>query len=69
MKDVDDKRPVTDIIWYEDDYTYLVQKSGFYLCDICYPLGKPEEPYNWINEENIPPWVIRVLSKSSGNRI
>lgn len=63
MKDVEDKRPVTDIIWFEEDYSYLIQKSGFRLCDIFYPLGMPNEPYNWINEEKIPPWVIRVLSK------
>jgi hypothetical protein len=27
------------------------------------PLGKENEPYEWVNETTIAPWVIYVLKK------
>jgi SAM-dependent methyltransferase len=61
MTDVEDKRPVEDIIWFDEDYLDLFSKSEMILIDTRKPLAKTEEPYQWINETKIAPWVIYVL--------
>jgi ubiquinone/menaquinone biosynthesis C-methylase UbiE len=63
MTDVDDKRPVEDIIWYNEDYLELFNRAGLKLIESYKPLGKEHEPFNWINETNIAPWIIFVLGK------
>ncbi len=65
MTDVEDKRPVEDIIWFDEDYLDLFSKSDMLLIDTRKPLAKPEEPYQWINETKIAPWVIYVFKKLS----
>jgi SAM-dependent methyltransferase len=65
LKDVEDIRPVTDIIWYEEDYDYSFQKSGLTVSDIHYPLGNKNDSIEWVNETKIAPWVIYTLSKKS----
>jgi SAM-dependent methyltransferase len=61
MKDVPDHRPVEDIIWNPLDYQNLFVTSCFRLVDTFYPLGNNREPYCWISETHIAPWVIYVL--------
>jgi SAM-dependent methyltransferase len=63
MTDVEDKRPVEDIIWFDNDYQNLFNKAGLGLIETHKPLGKPNEPYAWVNETNIAPWIIYVLKK------
>lgn len=63
MLDVEDRRPVEDIYWTVEDYHLLFTKAGLILDATYKPLGKPDEPYNWISELNIAPWMIFVLSK------
>lgn len=63
MTDVEDKRPVEDIIWFNDDYLDLFSKSEMKLVETRKPLAKTEEPYQWVNEIKIAPWVIYVLKK------
>ena len=63
MTDVEDKRPVEDIVWFDDDYRSLFSLAGLKLIETIKPLGKTNEPYEWINETNIAPWVIYVLGK------
>ena len=63
MTDVEDKRPVEDIVWFEKDYEELFTKCNLKLIDSVKPLGKTEEPYRWISETEIAPWVINVLTK------
>jgi SAM-dependent methyltransferase len=64
MTDVEDRRPVEDIIWFEKDYIDLFDKCNLKLVDTKKPLAKIEEPYNWINETKIAPWVIYVLKNN-----
>lgn len=64
MTDVEDKRPVEDFIWYHDDYLELFKKSSLELIETLKPLGKVDEPINWVNELNIAPWIIYILRKS-----
>jgi ubiquinone/menaquinone biosynthesis C-methylase UbiE len=68
MTDVEDKRPVEDIIWFNQDYLDLFAKSDMLLIDTIKPLAKPEEPYQWVNETKIAPWVIYVLKKTATDR-
>ena len=61
MTDVDDRRPVEDVVWADDAYRDVYQKSGLELVKTHKPLARDDEPYDWINETKIAPWVIYVL--------
>ena len=63
MTDVEDKRPVKDIIWFHENYLKCFNMASLKLLETHRPLGKPEEPYQWINEIRIAPWIIYVLEK------
>ena len=65
MTDVEDKRPVEDIIWFHEDYLNCFEAANLELLEIHKPLGKTDEPYIWINEKTIAPWVIYVLEKKA----
>jgi len=61
--DVEDKSPVTDIFWTEEDYKVLFGLAGLNIEAIYKPLGFDNEPFTWINEKEIAPWIIFVLNK------
>lgn len=61
--DLDDRRPVEDILCSDDDYKEIYKKAGLELLTTLRPLAKENEPYNWVNETRIAPWVIYVLKK------
>jgi SAM-dependent methyltransferase len=63
ITDVEDRRPVEDIIWADDAYRDVYKKSGLKLLETIKPLAKESEPFAWINETKIAPWTIYVLSK------
>ncbi|UCE59949.1 MAG: class I SAM-dependent methyltransferase [Phycisphaerales bacterium] len=60
---LDDKRPVADIVWPDEDYREVYGKSGLEVVEVYRPLGRADEPYFWVSETTIPPWVIYVLRK------
>ncbi len=61
MLDVDDRRPVEDIVWSDEDYREVYRHAGLELIETRKPLASPEEPYDWVSETEIAPWVIYVL--------
>ena len=61
---IDDKRPVEDIIWPDKDYRKTYQRAGLKLIQTDKPLAREDEPFEWVNETKIAPWVIYVLRKS-----
>jgi len=61
MKDVSDTRPVIDWIWFRADYERLFANSGFELIEEHRPLGRSNEPFAWILETTVAPWVIYVV--------
>ncbi len=70
MADVEDKRPVEDIVWFDDEYQNLFKAAGLKLTETHKPLGKTTEPYAWVNETTIAPWVIYVMKrKNEGNNL
>lgn len=63
MLDVEDKRPVEDIIWKDEDYHEVYKRAGLVPVKTYRPLARPEEPYSWVSETRIAPWVIYVLEQ------
>jgi SAM-dependent methyltransferase len=61
MLDVEDRRPVEDVLWKDQDYREVYQRSGLVVLDTYRPLAQPTEPFAWVSETTIPPWVIYVL--------
>lgn len=61
--DTEDKRPVKDILWTHETYLETFRQAKLKVVDIYRPLGSVDEPYEWINETKIAPWVIHVLSR------
>jgi SAM-dependent methyltransferase len=64
MTDVEDQRPVEDILWEDEAYRDVYGQAGLDLVKTYKPLAKDSEPYTWVNETRIAPWVIYVLNKS-----
>lgn len=66
MKDVNDERPVVDLIWFHEDYLKLFAGAGLELVARYTPLGRDDEPYEWITETSVAPWIIYVVKEGSG---
>ena len=63
MLDVEDKRPVEDILWTDEDYHAVYRRAGLKVIKTYRPLAKPSEPYPWVSETKVAPWVIYVLGR------
>ncbi len=63
MTDVEDRRPVEDVVWTDRSYREVFKKTGLQVIKTYKPLAKESEPYRWVNETRIAPWVIYVLRK------
>jgi len=61
--DIEDKRPVIDIVWTDKSYGEVYERAGLEKIQTYKPLAKEDEPYKWINETTIAPWTIYVLKK------
>ena len=61
---IDDKRPVEDIIWTDTDYRETYKEAGLEIVQTHKPLAREDEPFEWVSETKIAPWVIYVLKKS-----
>ncbi|UCC79478.1 MAG: methyltransferase domain-containing protein [Candidatus Zixiibacteriota bacterium] len=61
MTDVEDRRPVEDIVWSDDAYREVYKQAGLELVETYKPLGNDDDPVVWVNETKIAPWVIYVL--------
>jgi SAM-dependent methyltransferase len=61
--DIEDKRPVEDIIWAHEYYQETYKRAGLELIKTYKPLARENEPYEWVNETRIAPWVIYALKR------
>jgi SAM-dependent methyltransferase len=61
VTDHQDRRPVEDILCTSESYQDVYGKAGLRTALIHEPLAKGNEPYVWVNEAEIPPWVVYVL--------
>jgi SAM-dependent methyltransferase len=64
MLDVEDKRPVEDILWTDEGYRDVYERAGLAPLETYKPLAKETEGYEWVKETVIAPWVIYVLGRS-----
>jgi len=64
MLDVEDRRPVEDILWTPEDYDEVHRRAGLEVVDTIRPLGLATEPHAWVSETHTAPWTVRVLRAS-----
>ena len=64
--DIEDRRPVEDILWPDEDYRRVYGKTGLAVVQMHTPLGRSTEPIHWVNGTHIAPWVIYVLKRTGG---
>ena len=57
-----DRRPAEDILWTDESYREVYRRAGLMPVATYKPLAQGDEPYEWINETRIPPWVVYVLA-------
>lgn len=62
--DSDDQRPVEDILWTDESYREVYDRAGLELIESYKPLAKGDEPFHWVSETRVAPWVIYVLRKA-----
>ena len=61
--DFADRRPMEDILWTDESYREVYSRAGLSSLATYKPLAKGDEPYKWVNETEIAPWVIYVLRR------
>ncbi len=59
-----DRRPVEDILWTDESYREVYSQAGLEVAAMYKPLATGDEPYKWVNEASIAPWVIYVLKSA-----
>jgi SAM-dependent methyltransferase len=64
MLEVPDRRPVEDVIWSDEDWREAYHRAGLEAIEVRRPLGRAGEPYRWVSETTIAPWVIYVLRRA-----
>ncbi len=65
MLDVDDRRPVEDVVWEHEDYLRLYDEAGLEVVATERPLATGDEGVDWGSETEIAPWVIYVLASKN----
>ncbi len=63
MTDVEDDRPVEDILCTNEQYHRIFKETQLELIATHRPLGRTDEPFEWKSETRIPPWCIYVLGR------
>ncbi len=58
-----DPRPVEDILWTEESYRDVFARAGLDRVAVYRPLASGDEPFAWVSETSVAPWVIHVLTK------
>lgn len=61
---LDDHRPAIDVLCPDADYRRAYDAARLEIAEVCKPLGRPDEPYAWVNETTIAPWTIYILKKA-----
>ncbi|MBI4402770.1 MAG: methyltransferase domain-containing protein [Deltaproteobacteria bacterium] len=58
-----DRRPAKDILCSDKSYREIFGKAGLDVLEMVRPLARLEEPFSWVRETEIPPWVIYILRR------
>jgi ubiquinone/menaquinone biosynthesis C-methylase UbiE len=65
VTDHQDRRPVEDILWTDESYRAVYREADLKVVQVLEPLAKGGEPYLWVSETKIPPWMIYVLRRAT----
>jgi SAM-dependent methyltransferase len=65
IKEGGDDRPIDDLLWLDDDYRDTFRRAGLDLVATHRPLGREDEPFEWVNETRVAPWAIYVTRPTS----
>jgi ubiquinone/menaquinone biosynthesis C-methylase UbiE len=65
VTDHQDRRPVEDIVCSDDSYRAFYRDASLEVIRMIKPLANGDEPYPWVNETRIAPWVIYVLKRGA----
>lgn len=63
--DFQDRSPAVDILWPHTSYLEVYSRAGLEIVETRKPLAKGDEPYCWVSETRIAPWVIYTLRRSN----
>jgi len=61
MTDVTDRRPVEDVVCSKAGYLGIYRDAGIEVEASYEPLGREDEPFEWVSETSVAPWRIDVL--------
>lgn len=62
MLDVPDRRPVADVRCSDACYREVYGRAGLEVLEVHRPLGREGEPFAWVSETRVAPWVVYVLA-------
>lgn len=60
--DFPERRPTEDILFPDESYRNVCTQAQLNVVATYKPLAKGDEPYQWVNETKVAPWVIYVLA-------
>ena len=63
--DTQNEEPVIDVFWPDQAYREVYKSAGLEIVGFYKPLGKRSDPFKWISEKKIAPWIIYLLKKSN----
>lgn len=61
---LEDHRPAVDVLWPDEDYRDVFARAGLTVIEVHRPLGRADEPYDWVTETTTAPWTIYVLGRA-----
>jgi len=64
VTDHQDRRPVEDILSTDQSYRDVYREASVQAIQVFKPLANGDEPYSWVSETKIAPWVIYVLRRA-----
>ncbi len=64
MTDVTDSRPVEDVVCSKASYLEIYREAGLEVVASHEPLGREDEPFEWVSERRVAPWRIDVLPRA-----
>lgn len=62
--DIEDRRPAVDVLWTDEAYRETYRESSLEVLEVRRPLATGTEPYRWVSETRVAPWVVYVLGRA-----
>ena len=62
--DAGNDRPVDDVFWPDESYQDVYRRAELTVAATYRPLACGDEPYRWVSETRLAPWVIYVMRRA-----